>query len=102
PPPTPTPYTLSLHDALPISLARRECQPLHRTRLQEPQLIPGIVYLIRHGQTNSNVARLYAGRSAESLNEVGRREVEALLPRLGGDRKSTRLNSSHVAISYAV
>src|SRR5215510_15352036 len=56
-------YTLSLHDALPISLRR-----------------------------------LFAG-------ELGRQKRSLLAARRlagEGDRKSTRLNSSHVAISYAV
>src|SRR5690625_8002085 len=59
-------YTLSLHDALPIS-ARR---PLDRG--------------------NSRTA-LDGGRVDRRDAKWGR-----------GDRKSTRLNSSHVAISYAV
>src|SRR5690625_5744508 len=33
---------------------------------------------------------------------VGHEPGQGLLVELGGDRKSTRLNSSHVAISYAV
>src|SRR5689334_24394306 len=33
---------------------------------------------------------------------VGNGRVDLLRPRLGGDRKSTRLNSSHSSISYAV
>src|SRR5437773_7684668 len=59
-------YTLSLHDALPISAARG--QGLDR----------GLV----------------AGRSA-------RRRLCGAQPG-EGDRKSTRLNSSHITISYAV
>src|SRR5690625_8036098 len=58
--------TLSLHDALPISLYSLSQQDLYRVLAQRP--------------------------------EVGRH----LLASLGTDRKSTRLNSSHVAISYAV
>src|SRR3712207_7099085 len=33
---------------------------------------------------------------------IQRERPDALLPSLGGDRKSTRLNSSHANISYAV
>src|SRR5437868_15283336 len=54
-------YTLSLHDALPISLIGMSTAPLHRQSLN-----PGCQYGVN------------------------------------GDRKSTRLNSSHVSISYAV
>src|SRR5256885_9478278 len=58
-------YTLSLHDALPISAARR-CWPCWSSRpalTKRPTLTP---------------------------------------PRSWRDRKSTRLNSSHLVISYAV
>src|SRR5207248_11444377 len=59
--PTPEIYTLSLHDALPISV--------------RPRAAGG---------------ELSRGRSARST------------ARVHGDRKSTRLNSSHRTISYAV
>src|SRR5438874_12893721 len=60
-------YTLSLHDALPIS---RRASP-----------------------------RRYPGSSGASAGDPRR----CTRPRVaGGDRKSTRLNSSHVEISYAV
>src|SRR6266496_6000932 len=54
-------YTLSLHDALPISPA--------------------------HSRARRGCARAAAGRPGLAVR---------------GDRKSTRLNSSHVEISYAV
>src|SRR5438876_5475855 len=59
-------YTLSLHDALPISVA---------VALRAPQLAPATVLLAAWG----------AGAGVALL-----------------DRKSTRLNSSHPSISYAV
>src|SRR2546422_7504857 len=62
-------YTLSLHDALPISSARR---PWRRT----------------------SRASTASSRSARVPSSVARW--------LSGDRKSTRLNSSHGYISYAV
>src|SRR5204862_1309267 len=66
-PATPQIYTLSLHDALPISTG--DAAPCRGAT--------------RRGQaTVRNDARRRAGRQ--------------------GDRKSTRLNSSHVEISYAV
>src|SRR5437870_7868035 len=67
-------YTLSLHDALTISRDR-----------QGPGGVP------RPGRP---VARRHA-RGAH----LG---APARLPRRSPDRKSTRLNASHVAISYAV
>src|SRR5690606_41958513 len=77
-------YTLSLHDALPIS-----------------------------GRAGRGVVRTGAGRPLRRLSRAGGRDDGAgrngrrEQPRPGrrpgvGDRKSTRLNSSHVKISYAV
>src|SRR2546426_12624401 len=67
-------YTLSLHDALPISHGRSE--PGHR---------PGAVD---------------ASRGVGASERAGpRSSTRAGLLR---DRKSTRLNSSHLVISYAV
>src|SRR5438132_11010082 len=68
--------TLSLHDALPI------CGrvPAHQVGLEEAELDP-----LRQS------ARHLPPRERVEL------ELEAL-----GDRKSTRLNSSHTVISYAV
>src|SRR5256885_16714611 len=64
-------YTLSLHDALPIS----------------PQPTAPI--------TTNLCGRVEARLSAES------KSVQRILGK-GTDRKSTRLNSSHLVISYAV
>src|SRR3989442_8279661 len=74
-------YTLSLHDALPISPAMfgdadRDLRP--------------------HGSRES--LRPVQRGVAESLSD-GRDRLRVLHAR---DRKSTRLNSSHVRISYAV
>src|SRR5439155_7262426 len=77
PPPTEI-YTLSLHDALPISSAVR-----HRRRPRR---------LDHDDRPGTRAAR---GRWACRVR--GRRPRTAV-----ADRKSTRLNSSHVAISYAV
>src|SRR2546426_8989652 len=70
-------YTLSLHDALPISILLP-----HRDR---DRVALGVV--LRHGDVH--VARGYSRRY------LGVDLVET-------DRKSTRLNSSHLVISYAV
>src|SRR2546429_6781116 len=78
-------YTLSLHDALPISHCRefrgvpRDLRQIHR---RAPAGAP----------TFSDLINLSAGAAA----------VEQLLQRHSADRKSTRLNSSHGYISYAV
>src|SRR5687768_18344588 len=77
-------YTLSLHDALPISRARAAAAGAHR----------------RRGGAADAALRARA-RSAGGRGD--RRGVRAGdLVRRRGDRKSTRLNSSHGYISYAV
>src|SRR5207245_9535731 len=79
---TPEIYTLSLHDALPISLV------LSVTR--GPDDIP----------TPDPQFRLAAG---DVLAVVGQpHQLKAVQLLVEGDRKSTRLNSSHGSISYAV
>src|SRR5438445_12713416 len=85
---TPQIYTLSLHDALPISI--RKALPVAELR-------------------NHDRGRAH-GRSGEA-DRHHRRQPAALDRRKAGaarnlrsrrDRKSTRLNSSHANISYAV
>src|SRR5688572_32562552 len=77
-------YTLSLHDALPI----------FRTRIE---------------RLESESRRRQQARSALGAPEDRARELAAAVARgeaaaaaLQADRKSTRLNSSHSQISYAV
>src|SRR3712207_8814201 len=73
-------YTLSLHDALPISpraICARRAAAASRTRS----------------------ACLCASRMTSKVIEAERRVPRVELRR---DRKSTRLNSSHANISYAV
>src|SRR3712207_6896023 len=86
-------YTLSLHDALPIYR--------HRRRV-------GLARSVRDGV----IERVGAGEAGERVvgkRAVGRHHDVAVVDgssRAGGgqprDRKSTRLNSSHANISYAV
>src|SRR5690606_40150478 len=89
-PPTPENATLSLHDALPISPhavpAAQPHVPVEHTRppvqalSQPPQCIALVI-----GSTHA---------PEHSIRPAGHAQVP--------DRKSTRLNSSHVKISYAV
>src|SRR5256885_12852505 len=72
-------YTLSLHDALPISMTRAG-----------------------YHEWRDDLAKFHAREAASLLQQAGHEDgmisrVQALL-----DRKSTRLNSSHLVISYAV
>src|SRR5690606_41221405 len=76
-PPTPEIYTLSLHDALPIS-PERSTSGCPRSRGRDAP-----------APRSRGTPRT---RSPPSRRRRARR----------GDRKSTRLNSSHVKISYAV
>src|SRR2546430_16461549 len=75
-------YTLSLHDALPISTVRHPRAALGLG----PRHLAGL-----HGRRRRPV-----GRGRKSLPDP------AGLSRPHPDRKSTRLNSSHSQISYAV
>src|SRR5207253_9964030 len=90
PPPTPLP-TLSLHDALPIFVGPHQRARGAGDRLgKQPRrgLVVGPAHRRRGGA--QPVGRVVPGHPPE----------ERVHPAL--DRKSTRLNSSHVAISYAV
>src|SRR5258708_15016157 len=74
-------YTLSLHDALPILIGDGDHDGLR---------VEG----------GADVAVLPVGR--EDLHARAVRHDGARLLLVSGDRKSTRLNSSHQIISYAV
>src|SRR5207253_10275775 len=85
-------YPLSLHDALPILLAALAVACTPATSVAPPVSAPGTVaapsapqptvVLVSRGDPASLATKAFATNA--------------------GDRKSTRLNSSHVAISYAV
>src|SRR5207249_10128127 len=88
--PTPTPlYTLSLHDALPICP-----RPQHA-----PDRRPGRPVLPLQKQPDERNERyVLLERRDPTLRQDRLRHRD----HNGRDRKSTRLNSSHVSISYAV
>src|SRR5439155_22378505 len=95
-PPPPQLCSLSLHDALPISSV-----------FQLPTLasVNALVYPAPEG---GNVERACCGRTRQVQKDMRsrRQHARSTLPPSGAgytrDRKSTRLNSSHVANSYAV
>src|SRR5438067_7729807 len=82
--PTTEIYTLSLHDALPICLALLRCQ-----HLGHKLVLPGAALPLTPGTQPA----------APKPTRLSRSER---LTKTTLDRKSTRLNSSHVSISYAV
>src|SRR3989442_2526562 len=93
-------YTLSLHDALPIFLGAVKFNII--LDLNARGAVSGDEFLTaRFGHGNP----LFASIFYKALWKLG--SCLMLLPRQGQsikheDRKSTRLNSSHVRISYAV
>src|SRR5690606_42079981 len=87
--------TLSLHDALPIYLAE-EVPTEENGGVSEDGLT--VTYTLREGVTWSDGEPLTAEDLAFTV-DVAQDPDGAALPE---DRKSTRLNSSHVQISYAV
>src|SRR5207249_5555607 len=89
-PPPPDTYTLSLHDALPILRL-----PEDRGREELPQCLESVERARRAVGSNRD-ARRAGVEPIAFVAEAGEGGVEA------EDRKSTRLNSSHVSISYAV
>src|SRR5207249_9108531 len=82
-------YTLSLHDALPIFAASACAKPF--------QSAPpaNIMDVYATSPSASDAASLLGGDWWPSAPTFGVRPLDE-------DRKSTRLNSSHVSISYAV
>src|SRR5205814_10206729 len=76
-------YTLSLHDALPICLDHKS----------DPRVLPTTIAIARSDR-DEGVQR----EAIEGLGDMKEPGLRAVIE----DRKSTRLNSSHLGISYAV
>src|SRR5690606_41192054 len=91
PPPTAL-STLSLHDALPICIARALSQDARLIIMDEPSAV----------LDNEEVARLFGVIRDLRADGVAVLYISHRLEEIREDRKSTRLNSSHVKISYAV
>src|SRR5207248_10989102 len=96
--PTTSTYTLSLHDALPISSAEgsRRSRGFARRRP-----LPGAGPSDGHDARKLEQAGVGRAHLAVDLGER-RDDHVALRDAHEQDRKSTRLNSSHRTISYAV
>src|SRR5690606_41838053 len=92
----PTPpqlYPLSLHDALPISLPG----PLIRAKVGDR-----IVVRFRNSLPEPTSIHWHGMRLPNDMDGVPGLTQPPIEPGSELDRKSTRLNSSHVKISYAV
>src|SRR5207249_10096534 len=100
PPPTRT-STLSLHDALPICVRPRQELLAERERIRGEgahDLAVGTRSRDRVVDHGDDAAPALPGALGhELLDPIGESRHGG-----GRDRKSTRLNSSHVSISYAV
>src|SRR5437868_7764216 len=81
-------FTLSLHDALPILQVRRAISDCRHHREGDRRRAQG--------------AQIHPRRPPRLLRRRGGILARQGAPDRGSDRKSTRLNSSHVSISYAV
>src|SRR5207244_10656191 len=98
-PPSTDLHTLSLHDALPICSAQRLLAQERAARaaeaesaaLAERARIAREIHDVLAHSLSAQLVHLEAARLLIEVHELGRE-----------DRKSTRLNSSHQIISYAV
>src|SRR5699024_12261810 len=89
-PPHAAPYALSLHDALPICAFTLG--------------VSDHLMAFKNGESKQEAITKFFDYYFRAENYVPWVEAENFLPTTisGSDRKSTRLNSSHVSISYAV
>src|SRR5207302_6300493 len=90
---TPAIYTLSLHDALPIYLSRSPARAPRQPAGARPHQLARLLSADARGGGADRAGQ--AGFRLQARGRPGRQYDRS-------DRKSTRLNSSHVKISYAV
>src|SRR5438874_60923 len=93
-------YTLSLHDALPIYVVAHDV--FASVMLVEASALGAIDDIVLPDDFRTAFVRIQApaaiGEGVDVVNQIIADDRAAL----NADRKSTRLNSSHVEISYAV
>src|SRR5207253_7123350 len=93
-PPLPYISTLSLHDALPISWCARS-----QTKKESQKMKKLLLSIAVAAAAPFAWAQVSETTTSTTTTTEGGGTITEFTP---GDRKSTRLNSSHVAISYAV
>src|SRR5207253_10935060 len=100
--PNTAPYPLSLHDALPI-LMRSQLRLDERgdsvNYKHKPSTDACPAVCVLHPTLTKDVRNATVHSSAVAAGRTTATSV-VRVPSAGADRKSTRLNSSHVAISY--
>src|SRR5207253_9941971 len=95
-------YTLSLHDALPIYLVDTSGLRGHAEKLFVPSSETELLEIIADAQRDSIPVTVAGARTGVTGGAIPQGGWIISLEKFRRDRKSTRLNSSHVAISYAV
>src|SRR5207249_10314394 len=94
-------YTISLHDALPILIL-----VMNDTKGQEQAFeAPSPTYIVTSGWMKDTIKpgdKVTVKGNPAKNGQLPMYLVTITLPNGKEDRKSTRLNSSHVSISYAV
>src|SRR5690606_40602316 len=95
-------YTLSLHDALPIFNLSKE------SSVTTGKIYSAVIQKERHGDylgaTVQVIPHITDEIKLRLVDAANKSDADVIITEIGGtvDRKSTRLNSSHVKISYAV
>src|SRR2546429_4250488 len=92
-------YTLSLHDALPILFRGRARAAAHRL---EPSRLASSIRLLRSGAEPDSAQSPPRPSPGAAMRRGIRAVSRDAACQASQDRKSTRLNSSHGYISYAV
>src|SRR5207245_10111441 len=93
--------SLSLHDALPISVDRAQRRIRQWARVQRSQPVEYLLFA-RRGERLGRLLCLGAPDLLGVASPLADQRHDALVEIIDRDRKSTRLNSSHGSISYAV
>src|SRR5262245_64577263 len=92
---------LSLHDALPIFVVQDAYHPTETTAVAD-LILPAAQWSERDGTMTNSERRICLLERAGNPPGEALPDWQIICRVAGADRKSTRLNSSHLGISYAV